>query len=74
MNVLILTAETAEALIAKQDGQHQLAPVALTDGNYFLMADVLEEPHFAEMLVNITYDVVSFNEIQSLLPVVEFEV
>jgi hypothetical protein len=50
MNVLILTAETAEALIAKQDGQHRLAPVALTDGRYFLMADVLDEPLYAAML------------------------
>jgi len=73
MNALILTAETAETLIAKQDGQHRLGPVQLTDGRWFLMEDVLEEPHFAEMLVNMTYDIVPFNEIQPQLPVVEFE-
>jgi hypothetical protein len=73
MNALILTDENAEALTAAQDGQHRLGPVALTDGRYFLMADVLDEPHFAEMLVNITYDIVPFNEIQPLLPVVESE-
>jgi hypothetical protein len=73
MNALILTADTAEALIATQSGQHRLGPVSLTDGRWFLMEDVLEEPHFAEMLVNMTYDVVPFNEIQPLLPVVESE-
>ncbi len=68
MNALILTAETAEALIAKQDGQHQLAPVALTDGRYFLMADVLEEPLYAGKLDNVQYEVKAFSKISNLMP------
>jgi hypothetical protein len=71
MNALILTAETAEALTAAQDGQHQLAPVALTDGRYFLMADVLDEPLYAGKLDRVEYDAAPFESIRPLIPVVE---
>jgi hypothetical protein len=73
MNVLLFTDADAQTLIAYQSGQHRLAPVELTDGRWFLMEDVLTEPHFAVMLVNITYDVITFDEIQPLLPVAEME-
>jgi hypothetical protein len=68
MNVLILTAKIAEALIDKQEGQHQLAPVALTDGRYFLMADVLDEPLYAGKLDGVQYEVKAFSKISNLMP------
>lgn len=68
MNALILTAEAAKALIAKQDGQHQLAPVALTDGRYFLMADVLEEPLYAGKLNGVQYEIKALSNISNLMP------
>jgi hypothetical protein len=73
MNVLILTAGTAEALIAKQEGQHRLGPVALTDGRFFLMADVLDEPRFAAMLDGAEYETAPFESIAGLMPVSELE-
>jgi hypothetical protein len=72
MNVLILTAKTAEALIANQEGQHQLAPVALTNGCYFLMADVLDEPLYAGKLDGVEYKTALFADIAGLMPVAEF--
>jgi hypothetical protein len=72
MNVLILTAETAEALIAKQEGQHRLGPVALTDGRFFLMADVLDEPLYAGKLDGVEYKTALFADIAGLMPVAEF--
>jgi hypothetical protein len=73
MNALILTAETAEALIANQEGQHRLGPVALTDGRFFLMADVLDEPLYAGKLDGVEYETASFESIAGLMPVVEFD-
>jgi hypothetical protein len=73
MNVLILTAKTAEALITKQEGQHRLGPVALTDGRYFLMADVLDEPRFAAMLKGVSYKTAPFESIAGLMPMAETE-
>jgi hypothetical protein len=67
MNALILTADTAEALIAAQEGQHRLGPVALTDGRYFLMADVLDEPRFAAMLEGLDFDTVEFDGIKDFI-------
>ena len=43
MNALLFTDADAQTLRANQTGQHQLAPVQLTDGRWFLMADVLAE-------------------------------
>lgn len=73
MNVLILTAKTAEALIANQEGQHRLGPVALTDGRFFLMADVLDEPLYAGKLDGVEYEAAPFESIAGLMPVVEFD-
>jgi hypothetical protein len=66
MNALILNAKAAEALIANQEGQHRLGPVALTDGRYFLMADVLDEPLFADKLQGVTYTTKPFADIAAL--------
>jgi hypothetical protein len=73
MNVLILTASAAEALIANQDGQHRLGPVALTDGRYFLAADVLDEPLYAGKLDGVEYETAPFESIAGLMPVGEME-
>jgi len=73
MNALIFTDADAQTLIGHQSGQHRLAPVQLTDGRWFLMEDILSEiPHglFKDKL-RVTYEVVSFENIQHLLPVVE---
>ena len=72
MNALIFTDADAQTLIANQSGQHRLAPVALTDGRWFLMEDVLAEiPDglFGELIVG--YEVAPFESVQSLIPVPE---
>jgi len=73
MNALILTDENAEALTAAQDGQHRLGPVALTDGRYFLIADVLDEPLYAGKLDGVEYETAPFESIAGLMPVAEVE-
>jgi hypothetical protein len=73
MNALVMTAETAEDLINKQTGQHRLGPVQLTDGRWFLMADVLSEPHFSAMLDDVQYEVVPFEDIQPYFFAAELE-
>jgi hypothetical protein len=72
MNILILSSATATALIAQQTGQHRLGPVALTDGRYFLSADVLLESElFADRMVGVEYEESTLADIQHLLPVEE---
>lgn len=69
MNVLIFTDADAQTLIQYQSGQHRLAPVQLTDGRWFLMADVLTEmPEglFKDKL-NVSYVTDSFDNIKDLL-------
>jgi hypothetical protein len=73
MNALILTDENAEALTAAQDGQHRLGPVALTDGRYFLIADVLDEPLYASKLDGVEYETAPFESIAGLVTVAEVE-
>ena len=69
MNILIFSGEIAAALIAKQTGQHRLGPVALTDGRYFLSADVLtEDKLFAERLVGVNYQKTTLHAVQHFLP------
>lgn len=71
MNVLIFTNDDAQALIEDQSGQHRLSPMRLTDGTWFLMADVLTEmPNgiFAGKL-QVPYTVVPFEDIAGLIPV-----
>ena len=74
MNVLVFDSSVAETLINNQSGQHRLGPVALTDGRYFLMDDVLSEEKFANQLVGVEYITLPFSEIQSLLPVSDEEI
>jgi len=72
MNVLLLSEAEALALIAKQSGQHRLAPVRLTDGSYFLSADVLTETQsglYAGQLDGVTYTEVQLQDIQHLIEV-----
>ena len=71
MNALIFTQQQAETIIANQAGNHRLSPAALTDGTYFVMADVLTDDYFAAQLATVEYTVVSFESIQDLLPVSE---
>lgn len=71
MNILILSGETAASITANQDGQHRLGPVALTDGRYFLSADVLTEPRFAAQLDGVDYQTATIDDVQHLLPVPE---
>jgi len=73
MNALIFTNTDAQTLIAYQSGQHRLAPVALTDGRWFLMEDILTEiPEglFQDKL-NVSYEIEPFESIRPLMPVVE---
>ena len=72
MDILILTNEVATDLIATQTGQHRLGPVPLTDGRYFLSADVLlEEKLFADSMVGVEYEEATLEDVQHLLPVPE---
>jgi hypothetical protein len=71
MNILILSSATATALIATQTGQHRLGPVPLTDGRYFLGADVMEEKLFADQMVGVEYEEATLVGVQHLLPIVE---
>ena len=72
MNALVFTDADAQELIADQSGQHRLSPVQLTDGRWFLMADVLAETDglYAGKL-HVPYTVVPFADIAGLLPVAE---
>jgi hypothetical protein len=75
MNVLIFTDADAQTLIAYQEGQHRLAPVQLTDGRWFLMADILSEIEaglFKDKL-NVSYTTDSFDNIKDLLIIDEPE-
>lgn len=72
MNVLLLSEAEALALIAKQIGQHRLAPVRLTDGSYFLSADVLTETQggiYAGQIDGVTYVEIPFADVQHLIEV-----
>ena len=72
MDILILSGETATALIATQTGQHRLGPVPLTDGRYFLSADVLVESNlFADRMIGVEYEEATLDDVQHLLPVPE---
>ena len=71
MNVLVLSADDASAIIAAQTGQHRLAPVPLTDGRFFLSADVLSEPRFAAHLESVDYDTATLDDVRRWLPVSE---
>ena len=71
MSILILSGETAQAITGKQDGQHRLAPVPLTDGRYFLSADALTEPRFASHLDGVEYQTATLDDVRDFLPVSE---
>ena len=72
MNIIILSNTTATALIAAQTGQHRLGPVPLTDGRYFLSADVLiEDELFGSRMVGVEYEEATLEYVQHLLPVPE---
>jgi hypothetical protein len=44
MNVILLTAEQAEQVSSMNgNGQHRLSPIPLSDGRFFLPANVLDE-------------------------------
>jgi hypothetical protein len=73
MNVLIFTDEVAQSLIASQDGQHRLGPVALTDSRWFLMDDILSEPLFEGRLDDVPYTTSSMDAISHLMPSQQFE-
>jgi hypothetical protein len=73
MNILILSNATATALIAKQTGQHRLGPVALTDGRFFLSADVLLQPElFGDRMIGVEYEEATLMDVHHLLPVEDF--
>ena len=71
MNVLVLSADDASTIVAAQTGQHRLGPVPLTDGRFFLSADVMTEPHFAAHLDNVDYDTATLDDVRDSLPVSE---
>ena len=72
MNILILSSATATALIAQQTGQHRLGPVPLTDGRYFLSADVLIDSElFADRMAGVDYEEATLADVQHLLLVAE---
>jgi hypothetical protein len=70
VNALIFTDADAQLLIAAQTGQHRLAPVRLTDGRWFLMADVLTEmpDGIYDGKIQVPYTVVPFADIAGLMP------
>jgi NADH pyrophosphatase NudC (nudix superfamily) len=75
MNVLIFSDADAQELKEIQGGLHQLAPVPLTDGRWFLMADILSElPDgiYKNKLIEV-YSLDTLANISHLIPVVEFE-
>jgi len=70
MKCLIFTQTQYNKLLALQEGQHQLAPVALTNGKYFLMEDVLTEmPNgiYKDKIKDISYTLVDFDSIKDLI-------
>lgn len=72
MKCLIFTQTKHNKLLEIQEGQHQLAPVALTNGEYFLMEDVLTEiPEgiYKDKIKDIFYTLVDFDTIKDLIPV-----
>jgi hypothetical protein len=72
MNILILSGATATAIIAAQTGQHRLGPVSLTDGRYFLSADVLLQAElYADRMVGVEYEEATLEDVQHLLPILE---
>jgi hypothetical protein len=72
MGILILSSATTTALIATQTGKHRLGPMPLTDGRYFLSADVLLEAKlFADRMVGMEYEEATLEDVQHLLPVPE---
>jgi len=74
MKCLIFTQTQYNKLLALQEGQHQLAPVALTNGKYFLMEDVLTEmPNgiYKDKIKDISYTLVDFDSIKDLISVNE---
>jgi hypothetical protein len=72
MDILILSSATATALIATQTGQHRLGPVPLTDGRYFLSADIMiDNELYADRMVGVEYEEATLEDVQHLLPVPE---
>ena len=74
MKCLIFTQTEHNKLLELQEGQHQLAPVALTNGEYFLMEDVLTEMPdgiYKDKITDISYTLVDFDSIKDLMPVSE---
>ena len=72
MDILILSGPAATALIATQTGQHRLGPVPLTDGRYFLSADVLiENALYADRMVGVDYEETTLEDVQHLRPILE---
>jgi hypothetical protein len=60
------------SLDRQQTGQHRLGPVPLTDGRYFLSADVLiENALFADRMAGVDYEEATLEDVQHLLPVPE---
>jgi hypothetical protein len=73
MNAIIFENEQAQVLISQQEGQHQLAPVKLSGGRWFLLDDVLDELLYKDKLVGVKYTIVPFDSIRHLLPIYESE-
>ena len=74
MKCLIFTQTEHNKLLELQEGQHQLAPVALTNGKYFLMEDILTEiPDgiYKDKIKDISYTLVDFDSIKDLILVNE---
>ena len=72
MDILILSSATATALIATQTGQHRLGPVPLTDGRYFLSADIMiDNELYADRMAGVDYEEATLDDVQHLLPVPE---
>ena len=69
MNALIFTDTDAQTLIANQSGQHQISPVQLTDGRWFVSNDILTEVEnglFKDKLT-VPYETLSFDEIKDFI-------
>jgi hypothetical protein len=69
MNCLIFTEQEYQKVINQQEGLHQLNPIPLKDGTYFLTQDILTEINngiFKHRLDEVTYSIKPYSDIETL--------
>jgi hypothetical protein len=74
MDVAVFDTDAAGRIAANQTGLHRLLLMPLIDGRWFVFADVLEETEggiFDRALEGFDYAVMSYSEIEDMIPAVE---